>query len=474
MAFDLNNTYQGNLFGRDRVGYTTPDAEATEVLRPWLPVPYPAPYLPAVRQDQGHPVLANIVLSSQQLVGLDASGGYVPAGLFCGSQSNSAATSVTNRVLATTGIATFTVTNTFKVGDEVTIAGYTSTDAPIFNGSWSVLTATTSLFTAQIAVNPTTAVTTGAGSGSPTARLKSAGYCVLKYGANDVGFAYNAITGNTVAAAGETAVLAAPANGANGDVVTFPDGTTYSVTTTDITNALACTLFPMGVVKPIGLTIRNVFQYIGGTTVNSTTGGMQYSLNGVIPIAFKVHNYMHEMGAAIQTEMVIRLPWIGAEPDTLSELATLDGVAGYVQSNYGRSFVHFTGPVPPAATSGTGYLANGNLVVGSRQLGDAGNYAPFNTAIHDITDVCGRILGIQNLYPIKDYAQRVRTLWDPSRLVGPIKDPNPSSIMMGGSQTGGIDYQLNLGTDGLFRLAYNQGTQLRPEYSTYVLVKVSC
>src|SRR5271170_5050086 len=87
MAFDINNQYTGNLFGRDRVGHTTPDAEATECLRPWLPVPYPAPYLPTIRQDQGHPVLANVVLSSNQLVGQDGSGAFVPAGLFCGTQA---------------------------------------------------------------------------------------------------------------------------------------------------------------------------------------------------------------------------------------------------------------------------------------------------------------------------------------------------------------------------------------------------
>lgn len=378
MAFDINNGYTGNLFGRDRIGHTTPDAEATEVLRPWLPVPYPAPYLPGIRQDQGHPVLANVVLSSQQLVGQDKSGAFVPAGLFCGSQAT------------------------------VSLGGL---------------------------------------------------YCALKYGAADVGFAYNAITGNLVAAAGEVAVLAAPSNGTAGDVITFADGTTYTVLSGDLSAALACNLFQGGRVKPIGLTIRNVFQYLGGVDTSSTTGGMAYTLNGVIPIKFKVHNYMHEMGTAIQTQMVIRLPWIGANPSTLSTLASGDGVTGYVQSNYGRSFVHFTG----APTFGA-------LVQGCTALGDAGNYTQWDGT--SVSDVCGRIVGIQNMYPIRDFANRVRTLWDPSRLVGPIKDPNPSSIMMGGSQTGGIDYQLNLGTDGVFKKAYDQGKTLHNEYSTYVLVKV--
>lgn len=386
MAFDVNNTYTGNLFGRDRIGHTTPDAEATEVLRPWLPVPYPAPYLPSIRQDQGHPVLANVVLSSQQIVGQDVSGGIVPAGLFCGTQP-----------------------------------------------------------------------------------LKSLGgeYCAFKYSASDVGFAYNAITGNLVAAAGEVAVIAAPSDGSDGDVITFADGTTYTTSASsptgvdDVAAAKTCNLFPgtNGRVKPIGLVIRNVFQYLGGVDTSTTTGGIHYTLNGVIPIKFKVHNYMHEMGTAIQTAMVIRLPWIGALTNTLTTLTSGDGVAGYVQSNYGRSFVHFTG---------TPFF--GALVQGSTQLGDAGNYGDWDGT--DVADVCGRIIGIQNIYPIRDYANRVRTLWDPSRLVGPIKDPNPSSIMMGGSQTGGIDYQLNLGTDGAFKRAYDQGKTLHNEYSTYVLVKV--
>lgn len=382
MAFDINNQYTGNLFGRDRIGHTTPDAEATEVLRPWLPVPYPAPYLPAIRQDQGHPVLANVVLSSQQIVGQDKSGAFVPAGLFCGTQGSASS------------------------GGE---------------------------------------------------------YCVLKYGSSDVGFAYNAITGNLVAAAGEVAVIAAPSNAEINDVVTFADGTTYTIPDANtIALAQACNLFGTnGVVHPIGLTIRNVFQYIGGVDISTTTGGMAYTLNGVIPVKFKVHNYMHEMGTAIQTAMVIRLPWIGATPSTLTTLTTDDGVSGYIQSNYSRSFVHFTGTP-----------TFGALVKGSNALGDAGNYTEWDSSSDDVADICGRIVGIQNMYPIRDFANRVRTLWDPSRLIGPIKDPNPSSIMMGGSQTGGIDYQLNLGTDGAFKKAYDQGKTLHNEYSTYVLVKV--
>ena len=46
MPVDLNNQYTGKLFGQDRIGQTTPDLELSEPLKPWLPVPYPAPYLP--------------------------------------------------------------------------------------------------------------------------------------------------------------------------------------------------------------------------------------------------------------------------------------------------------------------------------------------------------------------------------------------------------------------------------------------
>ncbi len=415
MAFDINNQYTGSLFGRDRIGHTTPDAEATEVLRPWLPVPYPAPYLPASRQDQGHPVLANVVLSSQQLVGQDVSGAFVPAGLFCGTQGSKA---------------------------QCAAAGFLNS-----------------------------------------------GYCVIKYGTSDVGFAYNAVTGNLVAAGGEVAVLSAPSDGSDGDVIYFADGTTYTTsatgvngTTSDVATAKGCTLFGsasgsatspiVNRVKPIGLTVRNVFQYLGGVDFSATAvGKLVYKLNGVLPVKFKVHNYMHEMGTAIQTAMVIRLPWLGALPNTLTTTTATDSVSGYVQTNYSRSFVHFTG-VP----------AFGQLVMGACGIDgpvathlyaagdDAGNYSPWDG--QDVADICGRIVGIQNMYPIRDYANRVRTLWDPSRLVGPIKDPNPSSIMMGGSATGGIDYQLNLGTDGVFKKAYDQGKTLHNEYSTYVLVKV--
>ena len=84
MAIDVNGQFTGSLYGQDRIGQTTPDLESSEWLRPWIPVAYPAPYLPTLRQDQGHPKLAGIVIGSHMLVGQDKNGGLVPAGLFCG------------------------------------------------------------------------------------------------------------------------------------------------------------------------------------------------------------------------------------------------------------------------------------------------------------------------------------------------------------------------------------------------------
>jgi hypothetical protein len=87
---DVNGQYIGSMFGQDRIGQTTPDLESSEWLRPWLPVAYPAPYLPTLRQDQGHPKLASIVIGAHQLVGQDKNGALVPAGLFCGTQATKA------------------------------------------------------------------------------------------------------------------------------------------------------------------------------------------------------------------------------------------------------------------------------------------------------------------------------------------------------------------------------------------------
>ena len=92
---DVNGQYYGQLYGQDRIGQTTPDLESSEWLRPWLPIAYPAPYLPTLRQDQGHPKLASIVIGAHQIVGQDKNGGLVPAGLFCGTQPPSKPAAVT-------------------------------------------------------------------------------------------------------------------------------------------------------------------------------------------------------------------------------------------------------------------------------------------------------------------------------------------------------------------------------------------
>jgi hypothetical protein len=119
--------------------------------------------------------------------------------------------------------------------------------------------------------------------------------------------------------------------------------------------------------------------------------------------------------------------------------------------------------------SGATAIAPGARVVAARGF-SAGNFAVYDSAVNDPTEVVGIILGVQNTYPIQDYVNRVRTLYNPNRLVGPIKDPNPASLMMGGSATSGIDFIINLTTDAIFNTAYLAGTTLRPEYSTFISV----
>jgi hypothetical protein len=402
---DINNQYTGTLFGKDRQGHITPDMEATESFRPWLPVIYPAPYLPGLRRNQAHPMLAQVALSSQMVVGLDKSGAIVPAGLICGD--------------------------------------------------------------------------TGANANHAT----GGGYCVLQYNADDVAWGVtNPQTGVAVQAAGEYVVLAAPSvgSGVAGDVVTLPSGATITITAGDLTVARACNLFPGGVVRPIGAVIADVYQFLGGVQHDDagnggtwTTGGIKYFLDAINPIGFKFHNFMQQYSAAVvQTTYVLRVPWIGALPTTIPTLLSGDGVTALSGAcNYGRSFVHFTG----TRGSATNNLFQGALVVPSRfgNGADAGCFQPYDPAVNSIADICGRVLGIIPLYPVKDYMNRVRSLWDPTRLGGPIKDPNPASIMMGGSATAGMPYDLNLITGGAFKLAQaaGGGSKLHPEYYTYVMIQ---
>src|SRR5208283_2829199 len=125
-----------------------------------------------------------------------------------------------------------------------------------------------------------------------------------------------------------------------GDIVVFPNGNVISVLTTDVNFGKACNVIPNSVARPIGYVVRNVFQFLGGVNLISTTGGVFYTLESMVPLQFRVHNYMHEMGTAIQTHFVLRMPWIGATPVALQGYATADGISGYVQTDFGRSFVH--------------------------------------------------------------------------------------------------------------------------------------
>jgi hypothetical protein len=378
--FDQNNQYFGKLYGQDRIGHTTPDLEVSDTYRPWLPCGYPAPYLPSLRQDQGNAKLANVVLSSQMVLGQDKSGALVPAGLLCGATATKA------------------------------------------NGGATQ---------------------------------------VFIYKPEDVGFTFNPQTGHYVQTAGEYVVLAAPADAAAGDVYTAPDGRTVALTANDITFAHSCNLFPAGVSRPIGVALHNILQYIGGVQVKDTTlaGGALYTLNGVVPTGFLIMNFMHEMATAVQTQYVIRVPWIGATETTLTQLAQADGLQ-FIQG-YGRSFTHFVG----AVTIGAGVAAASGA--------SAGNYTAFNPAVHTATDLLGRVIGVLNMVDKIGYSSRIKTLWDPSRMVGPTKDPNPASIMMGGSSTAGMPYDINLTTDGVFKLAKTSQKPVHAEYGTYILVRVN-
>jgi hypothetical protein len=489
MSFDINNNYRGTLYGRDRLGYTTPDADASEPLRPFLPVPYPAPWLPGRRLDEGHPVGAQVVISSHQLVGLDKSGALVPAGLLSGTQNSSQIyTTVTpagagDSYVAAAGIITITLTPAggvasgivaggsaaataanlnFAAGDVITILGtaavagsYVLTSASLLAGVWTL-------------VAPSSATSTANFTYPTTIRNYRGLYCAVQYGQNDVGFARNVATGNPVVAAGEYEVLAAPSDAVAGDLIVFPDGNVITVSGTDVTFALACNVIPNSVARPIGYAVRNVFQFLGGVNLISATGGVFYTLESMVPLQFRVHNYMHEMGTAIQTHFVLRMPWIGATPTALQGYATQDGISGYVQTDFGRSFVHCTG-----GTAGNPYALNGLSVVPSR-LGsgtDAGNYSFYNSAVNGFDEICGRVIGVESLYPIRDFANRVRTQFErATEAVGPFTTKTPSIGQLGGSATRGMDYMVNLTNDGILRLASDQNKTIRPEYATYVYI----
>jgi hypothetical protein len=309
--------------------------------------------------------------------------------------------------------------------------------------------------------------------------------------------------GNTAGATAATAqvtVLNSVVASASGAVLTItgPVDQTVNGTNTFVFSTIAlddigtvgtAISFAYGVCRPIGCAVRNVYQYIGGVLVGQNTAaspsatGINYVLDGVVPINFNVLNYMHEMGTAIQTQFVLKLPWIGPTASTLAQDALTDGLVGYMQL-FGRTFTHFTGGNTNAGfasgfSAGTGIVAASGgsgvpIVNGSTSFGvgsDAGNFAIYNPAVNSPMDIVGRVLDVQNLAPV-GFLNRVRTLFD-RPMVGPMVDPNPAAIRMGGSATGGIPYHISVTTDAIFKRAYDQGKTLRPEYSTHVIVRVN-
>ena len=512
MPVDLNNQYTGKLFGQDRLGQTTPDLELSEPLKPWLPVPYPAPYLPGLRQDQGHPKLASVVLSSQHLIGQDKSGALVPSGLQCG--KTPAGSNVWCILQWGAGsIDQFTIDpRTGKAvtpGDHCVLAApadaapgnITLTNGTVVAISWadinwawncnlfpSVTTGTTTSTAAtQVPLVPIVTASAAATGSVATFTLGAAGDTLSGQVAVQVGAAGKLVTAviaaNTTLANTVTAINAAisaagvaglaASSSTNHLIITGPvdgaspavPGTNTLVVTSDLDDlgtAGVAVAYSYGTCRPIGVCTRNVFQYIGGVKVvdASLAGGILYRLEGLNPIGFQVLNYMHEMGTAIQTQYVLKVPWIGATPTTLQQDATTDGIQGYVQG-YGRTFAHFTG----LPTTGAG-------VTFSQFQNDQGNYSVFNPAVNSPVDLVGRIIGVVNMINKIGFSNRIKTLWDPSRMVGPMTDPNPAAIMMGGSATAGLPYDLNLTTDGIYKASQLQKTQPRPEYGTYVLVRV--
>jgi hypothetical protein len=86
------------------------------------------------------------------------------------------------------------------------------------------------------------------------------------------------------------------------------------------------------------------------------------------------------------------------------------------------------------------------------------------------------VIGIEKIYPVKDYADRVRTQFDRAQgFVGPFADRNPVTQMMGGSATRGLDYAVNLATKGLLRKLLEKGVtpaNIPVECGTYIWIGV--
>ena len=472
MGFDVNNNFRGTWYGKDRLGMTTPDCDASDPLQPFLPVGYPAPWLPIRRRDEGHPVAAGVVLSSGYLVGVDKSGGLVPAGMRSGSTGPGGPYVVLVYGSDDVGFSY----NPQAARKVLTTGEYALIGAPSdVAGLIPNVTVTTTVATANA---PATAVfvdgaaSSGASGAAPVAAGTIASVSVGTY----LSFAGVSGVSRVTALNGLTATLDQVASAVNGAAVSIalPVINGVQIQAADVTFARTCDLIPGGTARALGYALRNTYQYLGGVRIFDPTGGMLYLHESMNPSGYTVTNYMHEMMTAIRTSFVLRMPWIGATPNTLQALATADGLTalGYVQDDWSRSFTHFTGPVGREY----GQLFPGCSVVASDQNGalDAGHFSPYNPAWHCPDQICGRVLGVEKLFPIRDYTDRVRTQFDRAEeLVGPWREPNPVQMMMGGSATRGLDYQVNISGGGVFRQAKDQSKPIHDEYGTYVYVLVN-
>jgi len=492
-GFDINNNFRGTYYGKDRLGFTTPDADSSDWLRPWIPVPYPAPWLPGLRRDDAHPVGAQVVISSHQLVGLDASGALVPAGYFSGSQAAAPAYTITGSESpvvtagATSGVLTIshipdsagTLFANAVAGDQVAVLGMTTAG---FDGTYN-LTSATYAGSAWTLVFDNTGLSYTATTNQTAGTIQDVQdrLCLVVYGSNDVGFAVNPQKTSTstlvrVAAAGEHVLLGCPTNLVGGFTYYLYDGTAVTVSTGDVTFAKTCTLIPGPSARAIGYVVRNVWQFLGGVLPITSATGMVYTLDTMIPYNFRVSNYMHEMGTAIQTRFVLRVPYIGSNPGYLGAWAAANSsgnpdITAYTQTDFSRSFVHAVGTKGNAS----GNLYNGCSVVPSKFEGDYGNYAPYNSVFNSADEIVGQVLGIEHMYPIKDFADRVRTQFDRMQeLVGPFREPNPTIGLMGGSATRGMDYAISLATNSLFRESIIDGVTPPEASYSYGIIHVDC
>lgn len=444
------NVYTGNFYGKDRLGHTTPDCDASDPLQPFLPVSYPAPWLPSKRRDDAHPAGANVVVSSHNIIGKDKSGALIPAGYFSGNTGN---------------------------GGDYCVVKYSAEDIDFTrNAKTGNIVSSASEYVVIAAPNDAavtlTSVTGTIDSGSLNVLAVSGSNKALVYVGSYVQVA--GVTGvfRVISRTGDNCTLDRNATAVgSGAAVTYglPSINGAQVVSGDISWAHACDLIPGGKPYAVGYAMRNWWQYIGGVDILSTTGGILYNTQSMNPVNYIMHNYMHEGGNAVRTSFVIRVPWIGALPNTLQTKAATLSVAGYNQSNYSRSFSHMVGEKGNIS----GKLFDGCRVVPSMLPGDAGNYMPYDPAKHDPGLIIGHVLGIEQAHPIKDYADRVRTQFERGlSFKGPFAERNPVTGLMGGSATRGVSTQISVGTDAFYRYAIDQSKAPPEEAYTTVLIRI--